>query len=368
MDIGQRLKIARETIGYTQKKVYELTGVGESSISEFENNEREPKFSQLSRLAEIYRRPVDFFLTDEAIIDNVMLWRDAPEAADDMKTTEAEFHQLCQQYHRLEVLCDEVRCSELPSLRVKREEFGYMHAGHLAQKFQREYVLGEIPSASLKQILEERFFVKIFHLVFSGSAISTVSSEFGPAILLNANNKLWRRNYDLAHELFHLLTWNIFRAADADSNKPSSDEEKLANAFASRLLLPTDVVKDKVDSALNERGQVSFDDLDEIAREFGVSIEALLWRMVYIYNRTPEEVEKYIEQAKKMRLFRPLRKSDTPDRLPDRYCSLAIRALRAGKLSLMQFKKFVGVTYKEAEEYLVDDEGFTDEKISISAA
>ena len=77
---------------------------------------------------------------------------------------------------------------------------------------------------------------------------------------------------------------------------------------------------------------------------------------------------KYIEQAKKIRLLRPLRKSDIPDRLPERYCSLAIRALRAGKLSLMQFKKFVGVTYKEAEEYLVDDEDFTDEKISISVA
>ena len=38
MDIGQRLKIAREMIGYTQKKVSELTGIGESSISEFENN------------------------------------------------------------------------------------------------------------------------------------------------------------------------------------------------------------------------------------------------------------------------------------------------------------------------------------------
>ena len=55
MNIGQRLKNARETIGYTQKKVSELTGVGESSISEFENNEREPKFSQLSKLAEVYK-------------------------------------------------------------------------------------------------------------------------------------------------------------------------------------------------------------------------------------------------------------------------------------------------------------------------
>jgi Zn-dependent peptidase ImmA (M78 family)/transcriptional regulator with XRE-family HTH domain len=368
MQIGQRIKIAREAIGYTLERASSESGIGLSSLSEFENNKREPKFSHLSKLSDVYKKSIEFFLTDSLLAEPIMLWRDAPENSVDMKKTEAEFYQLCQQYHRLEVLCGEVGYSGLPVSRVKREEFDYKHAGGLATEFQKEYILGEIPSASLKQILEERFCVKIFHLVFSGSAISTVSSEFGPAILLNANSKLWRRNYDLAHELFHLLTWSVFRTGDAQDNKPGSDEEKLANAFASRLLLPTDAVKDKIDAALNQRAQVSFDDLDEIAREFGVSMEALLWRIMYIYNKTPEEVEKYIEQARKIRLLRPLRKSDIPDRLPERYCSLAIRALRAGKLSLMQFKKFIGITYKEAEEYLVDDEDFTDEKISISIA
>jgi len=368
MNIGQRLQDARKAIGYTLDKASEESGIGPSSISEFENDKREPKFSQISKLAEVYHRTVEFFLTDEPIIENVMLWRDAPETSDDMKKTEAEFQQLCQQYHRLEVLCGEVRRSNLPVLEIKREEFDYRQAGRLSEKFQREYILGEFPSASLKRILEEKFYVKIFHLVFPGSAISTVSMEFGSAVLLNANNKLWRRNYDLAHELFHLLTWKIFRTADARSNKPSNDEEKFANAFASKLLLPTDIVKDKIDSALNEKCQISFDDLDEIAREFGVSLEALLWRMVYIYNKAPEEVEKYIEQAKGIRLLRPLRQSDTPDKLPERYCSLAIQALKAGKLSLMQFKKYMDISYKEAEEYLTDDEDFTDEKISISVA
>ena len=46
MDIGARLKIARDAIGYTLKKAAQESGVGESSISEFENNRREPRFSQ----------------------------------------------------------------------------------------------------------------------------------------------------------------------------------------------------------------------------------------------------------------------------------------------------------------------------------
>ena len=64
MDIGARLKIAREAVGYTLDRVENESGIGASSISDFENEKREPKFSQLSKLAEIYKRSIDFFLAD----------------------------------------------------------------------------------------------------------------------------------------------------------------------------------------------------------------------------------------------------------------------------------------------------------------
>ena len=229
-------------------------------------------------------------------------------------------------------------------------------------------MLGDIPSASLKQILEEKYYIKIFHLPFHGSAISTLSENFGTAILLNKDSKLWRRNFDLAHELFHLLTWGVFRVDGSRSDEPSEYEEKLANAFASRLLLPTDTVKDRIEAAKSNGHEVSFDALDEIAREFGVSLEALLWRMLYLYNKPVEEIDKYIEQAKKVKTSRPLRRSDEPDKLPERYCSLAIRALRESKLSLMQFAKYMDLSYQQAQQYMAEDEDFTDEKVSISVA
>lgn len=367
MDIGQRLKIAREAIGYTQEKAALESGIGKSSICEFEKSKREPKFSQLSKLAEIYRKTIDFFLSDELPIENLMLWRDAPSIEEEIKQTEAEFRQLCQQYHNLELVMCAKRSIRLPQPEVTRpEEFNYTQANLLAEKTQKEFLLGDIPSMSLKQTLEEKFCVKIFHLDFLGSAISTISEQFGPAILLNRRNKLWRRNFDLAHELFHLLTWDIFRTGVPENTEPSPVEEKYANAFASRLLLPTDSVKNKIDSVSGQDGKVSFEALDEIAREFGISLDALLWRMLYLYNKSGEDIEEYIEQAKRIKINRPLRQSDKPDKLPERYCSLAIRALNEGKLSLMQFKKYMEIKYREAEEYLVDEENVTDEEISIS--
>ena len=245
MDIGERLSKAREAIGYTQKKVFELTGISTPCLSDYENNKREPRFSDLSRLAEVYKRSIEFFLTDKLPAEPIMLWRDGPSNIEETKETEAEFRRFCQQYRKLELCTGETRKAVFPQPEVANpDQFSWPQAESFARKIHNDLCLGDIPSASLKRILEERYYVKIFHLEFTGSALSTVSDEFGPAVLLNSRNVSWRRNYDLAHELFHLLTWSIFRVK---SREPSENEERLANFFASTLLMPEDfAVKVKV--------------------------------------------------------------------------------------------------------------------------
>lgn len=366
MNIGKRLKIARNAIGYTLEKASQESHIGQSSINEFEHNKREPKFSQLSKLADVYKKKIEFFLTDKPIIEKVMLWRDKPSAEEEKKKTEEEFYQLCERYCDLEILMDEVRQPKLPVSDITEpERFDYDQAELFAKKVQEKFRLGDVPIASLKQILEEMYYIKIFYLNFPGSAISTVSEEFGPAILLNAKNKQWRRSYDLAHELFHLLTWDIFRS----KNKTESEHEnKLANAFASRLLMPEESIKDRVKESVDDEGRISLDQLDDIAREFDVSLMALIYRIATIFSFRKEETESYHNAAEKYMKFLKSRQSYEPNKLPERYCDLALRALREGKLSLMQFAKYMGISYRRAEEYLTDDEDFTDEKVSISIA
>ena len=366
MDIGPRLKIAREAIGYTLRKASEESDIGESSISEFENAKREPKFSQLSKLAEVYKKKIEFFLTDETIVEQVLLWRDQPNTKEERKKTEAEFRQLCEQYHNLEILMGEVKEPKLPMPDItEAQKFDYDQAELFAKKVQEIFRLGDIPIASLKQILEEIYYVKIFYLNFSGSAVSTVSQEFGPAILLNAKNKQWRRSYDLAHELFHLLTWHIFRSA---RKIESECEDKLANAFASRLLMPEEPIKDRLKTSVNDKGQIRLDQLDNIAREFDVSLVALIYRIATIFKFRKEDTERYRNVAERYVQFLRPRPSYEPNKLPERYCDLAQRALVEGKLSLMQFAKYMGISYRKAQEYLAEDGDFKDEKISISVA
>lgn len=368
MDIGKRLKIARDAIGFTLEKAELESGIGKSSINEFENSKREPKFSQLNKLAEAYKRSVHFFLSDEPIRECLMLWRDSPET-EERKKIETELLQLCEQYHRLELCNNAKSFKPLPAVEdADKESFDFRDAEHLADDVHRALGLGDIPSMSLKQILEENYYVKIFHLDFKGSAVSLKDAKFGYAVLLNKKSKLWRRNFDLAHELFHLLTWDIFRKPADSSYKPSDDEEKFANVFASRLLLPTNSVKYRIDSKINNKGSVSFADFDEIAREFCVSLDALLWRLNSLYGTSRDTILQHVNKAKSFRDQLPERKSDIPDCLPERYWSLGIRALREGNISLLQFAKYMQISYKKAEEYLMEGEEITDEEISISIA
>ena len=366
MDIGSRLKIAREALGYTLERVENESGIGSSSLSDFENEKREPKFSQLSRLAELYRKSIEFFLTDQLPAENVLLWRDPPEE-DVRKNIESEFIQLCEQYHNLELCTEETRKATLPGSDVtNHEDFNLHQTESLAGKIQSELGLGDIPSASLKKVLEERYYVKIFHLEFTGSAISTNSVGFGPAILLNSNNVSWRRNYDLAHELFHLLTWSIFRTK---SKEPIGNEEKYADSFASKLLMPEAPLRQRITALIDKNEQACLDKMDDLAREFGVSIDALFYRVAKLYGIEWEENQKFLSAAKQLSKLHKRRKNDKPDIRPERYCDLAIRALREGRLSLMQFAKYMGISYKKAqEEYLTDDEDFKDEKITIPVA
>ncbi len=370
MEIGKRLKIAREAIGYTLEKVAQLSNIGTSSLREFENDKREPKFSQLAKLAEVYKKRVEFFLSDDKIIEPVMLWRKEPDTIEEKKEIQAEFEQLCEQYHSLEIVTGQKEQRKLPAPDVENsKEFDFAHAEAFARKVQNQFCLGDIPSTSLKRILEEKYFVKIFHLEFSGSAISSYSPVYGYAVLLNSGEatKQWRRNYDLAHELFHLCTMHIFKSERPKDDLPAENEDKFANAFASTLLMPDGAIRERIDVLKNTNGQIGIDQLGDISREFDVSIEALIYRIANLYRIPKEVTQKNIENSKKI-LLQQTRESEKPGKYPERYQSLAIRALNEGKLSLLQFAKYMDLSYKKAEEFLFEDEDFTDEKISIPAA
>lgn len=368
MNIADKLKYARDKIHLTGSQVESATGIGRSSLSEYEKGVRAPSLSQLRSLAQIYNRSVAFFLDDSPIPKEIVLWRERP--TENAENIETRFLQLCEQYRNLEILCDDIVLDALP--KPTRDIVSYDNAELLAQQVRRELELGERPGGELLRILEEQCGVKVFHLQFepTGTAASAKSDCFGSAILLNGSNVSWRRNFDLAHELFHLLTWEMFRSdKDETSIGAPDNEERLATCFARNLLMPSNSVKDAV-YRHNKSGKMTFADLYDIAREFDVSIDALLWQFHFIFNKGPQdkqETQDLITKAKEQyNIYETRENIPFPER-PLRFKALAVAALRKGVLSIGRFAEYMGIRRVEALEYLKQEAGDI-EQIQITAA
>jgi len=370
--ISERLHYARKRVGLTYLQVKDRSNIGLSSLSEFENGKREPSLSQLQLLASVYRRSVSFFLSDEAIPEEVVLWREKPST--DATDQEAYFLQLCQQYHNLEVWTNEEISVCLPVEKKKRKEnYSYGDAEVLAKRIRDQLELGDRPGLSLLQVLEEICGVKVFHLKFkpTGPAASTKSETFGAAVLLNAKNVRWRRNFDLAHELFHLLTWEVFpkpTGGDKTSSCASQTEEKFASCFAGNLLMPSDAMRVAVNSKIKS-GELAFEDLFDIARQFDVSVRALLWRMhnLKLLSGDAEKTEALIKRTEELSSLLEERENPKPSTWPERYRALAIKSLRHGEISIGRFAEYLDITRREAMRY-VEQEIMDDEKVTVASA
>lgn len=369
MGISDRLKYGRERAKLTGAQVHERTGIGESSLSEFENGKREPSIRQLQSLADAYQCSIAFFLSTGTIPREVVLWRDRPPEAE---AIEGKFLRLCEQYHNLEIWCSDRAPQRLPQAQGDPHSYGYPDAEALARRVRNELQLGDHPGPALLSVLEETCGIKVFFMPFqpTGPAASTVSETFGAAVLLNSLNRRWRRHFDLAHELFHLLTWNIFRSAsNGTSTTLAGDEEQLAGCFARNLLMPVDAFRTAVNKRM-KNGKVSFEAIFDIAREFDVSVEALLWQFHMIY-RGPEDralTEQEIERAKTLvPLYKESEESTPPPCLPARYHALGVRALRRGEMSTGRFAEYLGITRQEAMQYVEQETG-DNEEIQVAPA
>jgi len=365
--LAERLRYARQSMNLTLTDVESQSSIGLSTLSEFENGKREPRLPQLKQLADLYRRSTSFFLDEEPLPVEVVLWRHKPTSPH-VEEVQAQLLRLAEQYHRLEQWCEDLQQLDVPFASGDAAHFDYKQAEKLAHDFRNKHGLGERPGQSLLRVLEEVCKVKVFHMPFepTGSAACTFHEQFGAAVLLNSRNVRWRRNFDLAHELFHLLTWKVFRKVGEPTFAEASDqEEKLATCFARNLLMPQEPLRIAIGSQLGERTKLSFEDLFEVARQFDVSVEALLWQMRFVFKLPNEWVQQNVDKLKDQISFWDKRQHEIPPVRPIRFEALANESLRKGLISTGRYAEYVGINRREAMRQ-VEQEAPNDAEVEIT--
>jgi Zn-dependent peptidase ImmA (M78 family)/transcriptional regulator with XRE-family HTH domain len=361
--IADALKKERESLKYTVKHIAEKMGFSNyQTLSNIESGEREIKAWELAKLAEIYGRKIDFFISEQTGISYPkVLWREPTKTKETIEA-ERQFLLFCQNYKRLKELTseDDAKLPLFPFLSIEKKKFqreGFNYVVELSEQCRRVLNLGGRPAYSMSNVVEQVFGLLVLYmdLGIGGSGAST-SSDFGTAILINSSDAPWRRNYDLAHELFHLITWDMFTDEEIypKLKNAKSEVEQWADAFASAILLPEEEVRREFFKKL-KNNEITYISLVEIAREFKVSIEALLWRLVNLRMLKKKDVLNCIEKGKIKDTDKKMRIEDWIDEKPylsSRYIALAIKALQMGRISKAKFAEYLNKPFSEVSSFL----------------
>lgn len=341
MTINKKLNQLRKLFGFSLQEICNKTKIAVSSISDFENGKREPSLSQLQIFADLYHKPISFFFNDNSLERPRMLWRKKPDNKQEQIDIEAKFYQLCKQYMNLETWSNFTKKNDFKKLKRSFPN-SEIEVRKIAKETEYLFHSTATPWKSLLEILENDYYVKIFHCNFDGSAISFYDDTIGPAIMLNTNNVGWRRNFDLAHELFHLITWDSTKENDESTEK----EEKFADIFASEFLMPEIKLRQSIEENSQDNRKISLSTIDTLANQYDVSYEALIRRINKIYNikLSNEKIKNIVDEIKK--LF-PKRDNKIPSMFPERYERQAIDCLRTGKMSTAQCARYLNKNVSE---------------------
>lgn len=343
---AERIRQAREALQWTQQQLADALGFSASQIiSNIESGQREVKAWELFKIAGALHTSADWLLGISELERPAVKWRAKPEG-NHVPEIEARFLQRCERYALLERWCETPPFKELKPITLAGPNPSFGVVGREAQNVRDGMGLGVRPACTLEKTLEEDYGVKIIYesLGDKGAGFS-VTGPFGPAVLMNADNVPWRRNYSLAHELFHLLTppgWESHLC------------EKLADVFASALLLPAEPVFDAL-SARSEGGKISFSSLVEIACEFEVSIDALVWRLVNLGRLAKADVEGELGPDSQLRRLDRVSRPTTPPPsvgLPERFQRLCFMAYRKGKIGRAKLAEFLETNLVDISEQL----------------
>ena len=364
--LDKRIVAAREAAGFSITEAAQRLGFKNyQTLSAIEKGARKINAHELIMIARLYGRSLDYFLESDVVPDPVPLWR--KNTGTDVNQIQRRFLSFLENYSNLEYLLGLKRRWKDIQKNYDRDDFsdnGFERAGKLGADIHNFLDLGSRPSSNLLNVLENKLRFKILHLSLGdgASGASIADNTLGVGILINANDAPWRRNFDLAHELFHVISWNVFSPEEIGNGTTKTRPEKYADIFASSLLLPEAHLLDALKETATDN-EVRPIDIIELAKDFGVSTEAILWRLVNLKILKKSQAEKVLDNPdfrdpdRNMR--RRLYKSDRPSKFPSRFISLACRCLMEGKISRGTFAKYLEIDRAEIDDYL-DDAGFVE--------
>lgn len=236
-----RLKSARLYRNLTISELAEKTNVTKQAISQYENGRSKPKLETLMLIKNVLHFPIDFFYVhdqEQIVVGNTFFRSLYSTGKKERSCVEEKLKSLAEIYVFLKEYID------FPKLDISN--LSECTPSEAARRLRREWNLGSDPIQNVVRLLERHgIIVTSFDLgttnidALCQSQMIDGSTTYFMAV---TNNKGFaaRRNFNIAHELGHI----VLHDPTIDVEELSKDEfrqmEKDANEFAADFLLPED--------------------------------------------------------------------------------------------------------------------------------
>lgn len=354
--IGKRIKGLREAHHMKQTELAAILNIKDrQSVSALENGSRRVTSDELIRVVEYFKVSLQelsnpFLLSGKQGFS----WRQDHVAAEELDRFERKAGEWIGAFKVLSEAGGISKRKLLPNLQLTHLS-SFEHAIAAGESVAEFLALPEdAPSFGLAEAIEDKLDI----LVLMVDAIPGVSgaachlAEIN-AILINRAESPGRRRADLAHELFHILTWDVMQPERVESSNFTLDIplnrkvlrneriEQLADNFNFGLLMPSW----SLDTLPEARIDAEW--LNAAANKLGVSSINLKWRLVNS-KRIPEMAR--IPNEKLVELARRNTDGPKPAVYSRRFLDVVGRAISSGKVSAMRMAKMLASSMEEFGE------------------
>jgi len=271
--IAERLKSARLMNGLSLQGLADRINnfVTKQAISKYEQGQVVPDAEMIGILADALHVRPDYFHTDTVIVFGEIEFRKLKNYPSKEKSRIVEIakNELSRYIELEEILGIETKFENpLKSIVID----SHVAIEKAAERLRNAWGLGSDAISNVIELLEDHH-VKVLEIESTESfdGFSTwVNGKDIPLIVLNKSkfeNKLDRKRFTALHELAHLLL-------DVNGLE-EKQKERYCHAFAAAMLIPAETMKKELGG---NRSKLSFQELSAIKQQYGISMQALVYR------------------------------------------------------------------------------------------
>ncbi|NJK29338.1 MAG: ImmA/IrrE family metallo-endopeptidase [Acaryochloris sp. SU_5_25] len=358
--LGELLQQARKKSGMTQADAAKVIDAARTTIVAIEKGERRLKPNELIKLARAYGRAISDFVRSTPVTEPFEFQFRAAYQRNEREEAQISpiiqrFEKLCHNYLELEKIMD------APIPRNYPQEYDVTNmpieaaAESIAIAERQRLGLGDGPIPMLRDILEQSVGIRVFYLNMPAkySEIYSYDEQLGGCMAINLGHYEERRRWSMAHGYLHFLAHRRKPVVDFEGQyKRIPESERLAEAFPKYFLMPTSGLLSRFNDMYRTHSKFTPTNLFTLAHYYGVSIEALIYRlegMELLPSGTWDRLRDRGLKVKKVQQELGLEEIDQrADILPIHYQHLAIEALEQGLITEGHFADFLGVDRLEA--------------------